>query len=66
MHDADSKETLYNAVYNDESIPLLLMQAGFANELVKLNNKHRECQVIIVHLVFKITQEALDQLINWS
>ena len=66
MHDADSKETLYNAVYNDESIPLLLMQAGFANELVKLNNKHRACQAIILHLVFKIRKEELDQLRNWS
>ena len=62
MQDAESEETLYNAVYNDDSIQLLLMQAGFANEFVKLNNKHRACQAIILHLVFKTRKEELDQL----
>lgn len=38
------------------------MQAGFANELVKLNNKRRACQAIILHLVFKTRKEELDQL----
>ena len=62
MQDAESEETLYNAAYNDDSIQLLLMQAGFANEFVKLNNKHRACQAIILHLVFKTRKEELDQL----
>ena len=66
MQDAESEETLYNAVYNDDSIQLLLMQAGFANELVKLNNKHRACQAIILHLVFKTRKEELDQLESLS
>lgn len=57
---------MYNAVYNDDSIQLLLMQAGFANELVKLNNKHRACQAIILHLVFKTRKEELDQLESLS
>ena len=60
MQDAESEETLYNAVYNDDSIQLLLMKAGFTNELVKLNNKYRACQAIILHLVFKTRKEELN------
>ena len=40
MQDAESEETLYNAVYNEDSIQLPLMQAGLTNELVTPKNKH--------------------------
>ena len=62
MQDAKSEETLYDVVYKDDGIQLLLMQAGFASELVKMNNRHRACQAIILHLVFKTRKEELDQL----
>ena len=38
------------------------MQTGFVSELVKTNNRHRACQAIILHLVFKARKEELDQL----
>jgi late competence protein required for DNA uptake (superfamily II DNA/RNA helicase) len=41
---------------------LLLAQAGFANELVTLKNKHRACQCTIVHVVMKTRIEELQQL----
>lgn len=41
---------------------LLLSQAGFANELVTLNNKYRACQCIIIRFVFKTRREELQQL----
>ena len=41
---------------------MLLAQAGFANELVTLKNKHRACQCIAVHVVLKTRSEELRQL----
>ena len=41
---------------------MLLTQAGFCNELVTLQNKHRACQCIIIHVVLKTRSEELQQL----
>jgi hypothetical protein len=52
---------LSNVVTKDDVL-LLLAQAGFGNELVTLKNKHRACQCLIIHVVFKARNEELKQL----
>ena len=40
----------------------MLNQAGFTCEFVNLTNKHRACQCILVHVVFKTRREELQQM----
>lgn len=61
MQYAENEDQLNEAVVNDDTV-LLLTQAGFTNELVKLDNRHRACQCITIHVVFKTRREELEQL----
>ena len=45
-----------------DDIQQLLTQAGLTCELVNMTNKHRACQYIIVHVVFKTRREELQQM----
>ena len=44
----------------DETM-VLLTQSGFTDEFLNLSNRHRACQCIMIHSVFKIRREA-----SWS
>lgn len=45
-----------------ESELLLLTEAGFANEILTVANKHRACQCLMTHLVFRARREEIDQM----
>ena len=40
----------------------MLTQAGFTFEFVNMTNRHRACQYIIIHVVFKTRKEKLEQM----
>ena len=41
---------------------LLLCEAGFSNEMLSTANKHRACQYIMTHIVFKTRRDEINQL----
>lgn len=48
-------------ISKDETM-VLSTPSGFTNEFVNLSNRHRACQCIMIHSVFKIRREELEQL----
>lgn len=63
IQDAQCEEEL-DAIISKDDLQLMLTQAGFTCELVNMTNRHRACQCIIVHVVFKTRREELQQMRN--
>ena len=61
IRDADTEDQLNEVTNKDETV-VLLTQSGFTNEFVSLLHRHRACQYIMIHVVFKSRREELDQL----
>lgn len=61
IRDAETEDQLTEVTNKDETM-VLLTQSGFTNEFVSLSNRHRACQCIMIHAVFKSRREELEQL----
>lgn len=61
IRDVETEEELIEAISKDETM-VLSTQSGFTNEFVNLSNRPRPCQCIMIHSVFKIRREELEQL----
>ncbi|XP_031551674.1 uncharacterized protein LOC116288949 [Actinia tenebrosa] len=61
LEKAEDEETLSNIEARDD-IQFLLTQAGFANELLTLKSRGRAVQHILLHQVFKVRRDEIEDI----
>ena len=61
LQDAETEDEVASFTEKDDML-MLLAQAGFANEMLRISKKHRACQCMLTQIVFKGRRVEIKQL----